>query len=159
MVASGKKTLGHSRSRDQNLQWVWRLIQNGSQAEAVRGFGNKMIDQGRIIKKAKCMGCEGMHCHLTCLYLWMKTCWPIRSMKEWIFKFCMSQSAIVLDCCVPGSSLLLLPYWETRRWGGRGWFHSRTCLAFAQIKSVPFTKYTWMGLRFANGRQPLYPYF
>ena len=51
MAAGREKTLGHSRSRDQNLQRGWRLIQNGGQGEAVRGSGNK-IDQGRI-------GCEG----------------------------------------------------------------------------------------------------
>ena len=51
MAASGKKTLGQGRSRDQNLQRVWRLIQNGSQGEAVRGSGNK-IDEGQIKKQS-----------------------------------------------------------------------------------------------------------
>ena len=51
MAASEKKTLGQSRSRDQNLWRGWRLIQNDGQGEAVRGSGNK-IDEGQIKKQS-----------------------------------------------------------------------------------------------------------
>jgi len=53
MAAARKKTLAHSRSRDQNHQRGWRFIQNGGYGEKSKKIWVRDMAKAKISKMAE----------------------------------------------------------------------------------------------------------